>query len=217
MKLLRVINNIIRLMGFLRGATRMLKNDEIEIKRLEMEYDIAKTSTTSGVHARMIFLGFLITVNLAFFKEYYYLFKKAEWTWCFLLSLFALALNMFISLIYIREHVAQEENHRQVWEIRERYNELFGKEKAQHPNWFIIKGKEKGFFIGLTYKMISCILSLFLSLIIMSVLVTGLRMNKVEIDVPTIVFVLIFLFICVFSPITWGIYSAGKQGNFNNK
>ena len=193
------------------------REENIELERLRMEYDIAKTSTTSGENARMIFLGFLITINLAFFKGYYDLLKNAEWTWGILLCVFALMLNISIALIYIREQISQEDNHKLVWRIREKYNELMGKGKKQHPNWFIIKEKENGFFIGLIYKVISSILSAFVSLIILSLLVIALKMNAVKIVGSSICTFLVLLFVCLFLPIFLVIYFAGKDGGVNGE
>jgi len=136
-----------------------------EDQRLKMEYDIAKSSTTSGVNARLVFLGFLITVNVAFCSGFYSLFNIKKFDWAVVFSLVVLALDVFVALLYVREHRMQDENHEQVWRIRERYNELMGLKKDAHPDWFIFKRQGKDFFSGLTYKMTTCVLSLFISLV----------------------------------------------------
>lgn len=172
----------------------MSESNKAEEQRLIMEYDIAKTSTTSGVSARLVFLGFLITVNVAFCGGFHSLFKSNEFNWAIAFSLAVLAIDVFVALIYVREHRMQEENHAQVWKIRERYNELMGN-KDKHPDWFIFKNDEKTFFSGLTYKMTTCILSLFISLVLTLIFLVAIRLRLSQKMLLAILFFVLFFLV----------------------
>ena len=131
---------------------------------LNMEYDIAKSSTTSGVNTRLIFLGFLITINLAFYKGFYDLYHDGRYGWLLLLCFIVYIIDLAGSLIYFREHRMQDENHEQVGMIREKLMLDSGYQKLSDAKW--LKFNEMHFdpFKGLTYYLIVFILSLLVSI-----------------------------------------------------
>jgi hypothetical protein len=177
-------------------------DSEIEREWVRMEYDAGRTTATSGKNARLIFLGFIVTVNIAFYHAFYVLFAKKEFSWIILLGTIILLINFLIYLLYIREYRAEEDSFSQLKLIRDKLMRDSGYNNFREVAWFYYDEDYRDPFRNFTQIIVIIIFSLLVSLSIVVVTV-GLKrfpsiFTKDSIEILVLYFIVFFVLMIMY-------------------